>query len=93
MRQLHTVGDSDDVFYDRKRWRIYALGGQGAAAAYAQLDADYYRELPVTPTRTGARTGFFSPKLNGLYVAARKQADHPAAVVGFTFGSEGSGRH
>src|SRR3981189_496258 len=41
--KLPTVGDSDDVFYDQKRRRIYVSGGEGAIAVYQQKDADHYK--------------------------------------------------
>ena len=43
--KLPTVGDSDDVFYDQKRRRIYVSGGEGAIAVYQQKDADHYNKI------------------------------------------------
>src|SRR5439155_26111472 len=37
---IPTVGDSDDVFSDQSRKRIYATGGEGGIAVVQQQDAD-----------------------------------------------------
>jgi DNA-binding beta-propeller fold protein YncE len=77
---LHTVGDSDDVFFDEKRRRIYVIGGEGAIAVISQLDPDHYMENERIPTGEGARTGWYSPQLDKLYVAVRKQGSHGAEL-------------
>lgn len=74
------VGDSDDVFYDRARKRIYATGGAGAIWVYQQQDADHYQEIAQIPTVEGARTSFFSPELDRLFVAVRAHGSHPAEI-------------
>jgi DNA-binding beta-propeller fold protein YncE len=58
------VGDSDDVFYDAARKRIYATGGEGAISVFQQQDPDHYTELAKITTVKGARTGYFYPDLN-----------------------------
>jgi DNA-binding beta-propeller fold protein YncE len=59
--KLPVIGDSDDVFYDSARKRIYATGGEGGISVYEQEDADHYQEIAKLPTVKGARTSFFSP--------------------------------
>jgi DNA-binding beta-propeller fold protein YncE len=66
---LAAVGDSDDVWYDAAGKRIYASGGEGYISVFEQTDADHYRALAKIPTTPGARTSFFSPELNRLYLA------------------------
>jgi DNA-binding beta-propeller fold protein YncE len=78
--KLPVIGDSDDVFYDPARRRIYASGGEGGISVYQQTDADHYTEIARVPTMKGARTSFFSPDLDQLFVAARHQGSHPAAI-------------
>jgi DNA-binding beta-propeller fold protein YncE len=78
--KLSVIGDSDDVFYDSARKRIYATGGEGGISVYQQEDADHYKEIAKLPTVKGARTGFFSSDLRLLFVAARRQGSEPAAV-------------
>ena len=80
VQTVSAVGDCDDVFYDSARKRIYAIGGEGAISVFQQQDADHYREIAKIPTVKGARTGFFSPDLGRLFVAARRAAGHPAEI-------------
>jgi hypothetical protein len=77
---LSVIGDSDDVFYDRARRRIYAIGGEDGISVYQQQDVDHYQAIARLPTIKGARTGFFSPDLNQLFVAVRRQDSEPAAI-------------
>ena len=78
--KLSTVGDSDDVFYDQKRKRIYATGGEGAITVYQQHDADHYSKMAQLETVKGARTGLFVPELGRLFLAVRQQGANPAAI-------------
>jgi DNA-binding beta-propeller fold protein YncE len=78
--KLPVVGDSDDLFYDSARKRIYATGGEGGISVYQQEDADHYKEIAKLTTVKGARTSFFSPDLRQLFVAARRQGSEPAAI-------------
>jgi YVTN family beta-propeller protein len=80
IEKLPVVGDSDDVFYDRTRKRIYASGGEGGISVYQQEDADRYKLITNVATTKGARTSFFSPDLNQLFVAVRRQGSEPAAI-------------
>jgi hypothetical protein len=77
---LPAIGDCDDVFYDERRHRIYAIGGKSGISVFQQRDADYYGELGRIKTAGGARTGFFSPALDKLYVAVRKHESQSAEI-------------
>jgi hypothetical protein len=77
---LPAVGDCDDLFFDAKRKRIYAIGGEGAVSVFQQESADHYTELARIQTRSGARTGYFSPDLDRLYVALRRMDSAPAEI-------------
>jgi YVTN family beta-propeller protein len=78
--KLPTVGDSDDVFYDQKRKRIYASGGEGAIAVYQQQDADHYSKISQLDTVKGARTSLFVPELGRLFLAVRQEGENVAAI-------------
>jgi DNA-binding beta-propeller fold protein YncE len=78
--KVPTVGDSDDVFYDAARKRIYASGGEGAISVIEQQDSDRYREIARIPTVKGARTSFFVPELRRLFLAVRRQGSQAAAI-------------
>jgi YVTN family beta-propeller protein len=80
VQTVPAVGDSDDVFYDSARQRIYAIGGEGAISVFQQQDADHYKEIAKIATSKGARTGFFSADLGQLFVAARRAGGNPAEI-------------
>lgn len=83
VQRLPAVGDCDDVFYDQKRKRIYASGGDGAISVFEQQDADHYKESARITTVKGARTSFFAPELDRLFLAVRRQGTQPAAIQVF----------
>ena len=80
LASVSAIGDCDDVFFDQRRHRIYAIGGEGGISVFQQHDADKYEEIGRIKTVSGARTGFFSPELDKLYVAVRKHDKEPAAI-------------
>ncbi|HVG27832.1 MAG TPA: hypothetical protein VM865_09525 [Acidobacteriaceae bacterium] len=77
---LPSVEDCDDIFYDQRHHRLYAIGGEGAIAVIAQHDPDHYEEVERLKTAPGARTGLFSPELNRLFVAVRRHGSEPAEI-------------
>jgi len=50
IEKLPAIGDSDDVFYDKVRKRVYATGGEGGIFVYQQQDSDHYKEIANVPT-------------------------------------------
>jgi len=83
VQTLSAVGDCDDVFYDQSRKRIYASGGEGAISVFEQQDVNHYKEIARMQTVKGARTSFFSPDLDRLYLAVRRQDSAPAMIQVF----------
>lgn len=77
--KLGICGDSDDVFVDSKRHRIYVSCGEGYLDVLEARGGSYERIARI-PTAYGARTSFFSPELDRLYVAVRATWTEPAAV-------------
>jgi DNA-binding beta-propeller fold protein YncE len=67
---LPACGDSDDVFFDAKRARIYVSCGAGEIAIF-QREGGTYRPLASVPTTSGARTSLFVPELGRLFLAVR----------------------
>lgn len=65
-----SCGDADDVFFDKRRRRIYASCGEGVVDVWQQ-EADGYRRKGSIGTSSGARTSLFVPELDRLFVAAR----------------------
>lgn len=78
--KVPTVGDSDDVFYDQKRKRIYVSGGEGAITVYQQKDADHYSKIAQLEVVKGARTSLFVPELSRLFLAVRQEGENAAAI-------------
>jgi YVTN family beta-propeller protein len=70
------IGDSDDVFYDPERKRVYAIGGEGGVWVYQQQDPDHYSILEKLATVKGARTAYFSADLRRLFLAVRAGAQN-----------------
>jgi hypothetical protein len=77
---LDTDADTDDVFYDAARQRLYAICGAGSVVVYQQVDADHYQEQARITTAGGARTGLFSPELGRLFVAVPHRANPVAEI-------------
>jgi DNA-binding beta-propeller fold protein YncE len=65
---LPCAGVNSDIWYDSARKRIY-VSGDGTATVYQQLDADHYKHLAEVPTAYRAKSSYFVPELNRLYVA------------------------
>lgn len=72
-------GDTDDLFFDAKRQRIYLSCGDGYVDLF-EAQGDAYRRLAHIPTVSGARTALFVPELDRLFVAARATPGEPAAL-------------
>lgn len=83
IQKLPATGDCDDVFYDKNRKRIYASGGEGAISVFEQKDPDHYTETARIATVKGARTSFFSPELDRLFLAVRRENQQSAAIQVF----------
>ncbi len=79
--QIDCPGDSDDMFYDAARKRIYVAGGEGYLEAFAQKSGDEYQSLGKIKTGEGARTALFVPDFNRIYVAIPHKGANPQAEV------------
>lgn len=80
VQSLSAVGDCDDVFYDPTRRRIYASGGAGAISVFEQQDPEHYKESARIATVKGARTSFFSPEVDRLFLGVRRHGSQTAAI-------------
>lgn len=78
--QVAISGDTDDLFYDAKRKRIYISCGEGAIDVVEQKDPDHYGARERIPTAPGARTSFFSPDLDRFYLAVPRRGEQPAEI-------------
>jgi DNA-binding beta-propeller fold protein YncE len=69
---LPGASDTDDMWYDATRKRIYIPSGEGFMYCYQQVDADHYKRLAKIPTAIGARTSAYVGQVgkhNSLYLA------------------------
>jgi DNA-binding beta-propeller fold protein YncE len=77
---IDIVGDTDDLFYDPAKKRLYVIGGEGFITVLEQQDADHYRQLQKIPTSAGARTGLFVPELGKLFLAVPHRGAQRAEI-------------
>src|SRR5262245_7932001 len=73
--------DIDDLFYDAKNRRLYASCGAGALAVIRQRDADHYETLETIPTVKVARTCFFDPAGERLYLIVPRQEGEEGPTI------------
>jgi YVTN family beta-propeller protein len=74
-----TCGDSDDLFVDAERRRVYVSCGSGAIDVFAPR-GNAYRRLARIPTVAGARTSLFVPDLDVLLLAVPSALREAAAI-------------
>lgn len=67
-------GDTDDLYYDAKNKRLYAIGGEGAMAVVQQRGEKEFELVEKVPTAKLARTGLFDAKSGHLYVVLPRQS-------------------
>jgi DNA-binding beta-propeller fold protein YncE len=80
------AGDTDDVFYDAARRRVYVSGGAGEVSVVAQKSADGYEAVGAVKTAAGARTSFFVGETGRLYVAVPHRGGQVAEIRVFEVG-------
>jgi YVTN family beta-propeller protein len=73
-------GDCDDLFYDSKRHRVYAICGAGKIDVIDQIDPNTYRVSSTIGTADGARTGLFVSERDVLFVAVPHRGSQQAEV-------------
>jgi hypothetical protein len=78
--KIDISGDPDDVFYDSKRHRIYAICGAGKIDVVEQTDANTYKAFAKIDTAKGARTGLFVPERETLFVAVPHRGSQQAEI-------------
>jgi DNA-binding beta-propeller fold protein YncE len=75
------VSDTDDLFYDAGRSRVYVIGGQGFIDVLQQRDPDRYERIARYPTPPGTRTGLFVPELGRLFAAVPHRGAQPSEIL------------
>src|SRR5437868_6742064 len=75
--KIDISGDPDEVFYDKKRHRIYAICGAGKIDVIEQAGVNTYKAFAKVDTADGARTGLFVPERDILFVAVPHRGSQP----------------
>ncbi len=76
-------GDTDDLFFDPERKRLYVICGEGRIDIVRQDDPDHYSLEGTVRTAPRARTGLFIPEEARLYVAAPAIGTSPARLLAY----------
>ncbi len=76
-------GDTDDLFFDPERKRLYVICGEGRIDIVRQVDPDHYSLEGTVRTAPRARTGLFIPEEARLYVAAPAIGTSPARLLAY----------
>jgi DNA-binding beta-propeller fold protein YncE len=74
------VGDTDDVFYDATRKRLYVSGGEGYLDVLQEQETNRFVRVARIATAAGARTSLFVPELARLYLAVPHRGSQKAEV-------------
>jgi len=80
---LPGAADTDDMWYDSDRKRIYIPSGEGFIYVYQQLDPDRYQRIAKIPTAIGARTSSYTGQVgkhNSMYLAVPARANRGAEM-------------
>ena len=73
------VGDTDDLFWDASRKRLYVSGGDGYLDVF-QEDAARFARVAHVATAAGARTSLFVPEQSRLYLAVPHRGNQKAEI-------------
>jgi hypothetical protein len=79
LAKTNACGDSDDLFVDVTRQRVYVSCGEGFVDVFEWHGGKYLR-MEHIPTAAGARTSLFVPELDRLFLAVRATWTEPAAI-------------
>jgi DNA-binding beta-propeller fold protein YncE len=82
-RQVGTFdisGDTDDLFYDAARKRLYISCGDGFLDVFQQQDLGRFTRIAQMSTAAGARTSLFVPEQHRLYLAVPHRGDQKAEI-------------
>jgi DNA-binding beta-propeller fold protein YncE len=74
------VGDTDDLFYDAARKRLYVSGGEGFIDVFDAPGVNTFTRIAHIATAAGARTSLFVADQNRLYLAVPHRGSQKAAI-------------
>jgi DNA-binding beta-propeller fold protein YncE len=74
------VGDTDDLFYDVARKRLYVSGGDGFIDVVQDQGSNKFSRIAHLSTAAGARTSLFVPDQGRLYLAVPHRGSQKAEI-------------
>ena len=74
------VGDTDDLFYDAVRKRLYVSGGEGYLDVFQQQEGNRFARAARIATAPGARTSLYVPDQSRLYLAVPHRGSQRAEI-------------
>jgi len=74
------VGDTDDLFYDAARKRLYVSGGEGYLDVFQEEGAYRFARFAHIATAAGARTSLWVPEQARLYLAVPHRGSQKAEI-------------
>jgi DNA-binding beta-propeller fold protein YncE len=74
------VGDTDDLFYDSGRKRLYISGGEGFLDVFQDAGANTFTRSAHVATTSGARTSLFIADQSRLYLAVPHRGSQKAEI-------------
>src|SRR4051812_46980866 len=74
------VGDTDDLFFDAARKRLYVSGGEGFVDVFQEQDAGRFARVAHIPTAAGARTSLFVAEQSRLYLAVPHRGSQKSEI-------------
>ena len=74
------VGDTDDLFYDAARKRLYVSGGDGFIDVVQDQGGNKFSRIAHLPTAAGARTSLFAADQGRLYLAVPHRGSQKAEI-------------
>ena len=77
---LSIVGDTDDLFYDSARKRLYVIGGEGFVDVLQRDAGDTFHRTAHLSTAAGARTGLFVADAGRLFLAVPHRGSQRAEI-------------
>jgi len=77
---FNIVGDTDDLFFDAARKRLYVSGGEGYIDVFQDQDAGRFGRIAHIATAPGARTSLFVPEQSRLYLAVPHRENQNAEI-------------
>lgn len=73
-------GDTDDLFYDAPRKRLYISCGEGFLDVFQQQDPTHFTPVAHVATAPGARTSLFVPDQQKLFLAVPHRGAQKAEI-------------